>query len=270
MHPSLSINTLCFPPAPLARHIAIVGALGARGISPDLEQVSAIGAVAARKLFADAGLDIATLTHRAFAFARPEDTAVARDRLARTIDIAAEIGAGSITMTTGGRGDLTWPGAVQRFAEAVAPCAAKARVAGIALGIEPTSHLYADASIAHRLADCVEIAREAGISVMIDVFACWFDADIDAALKAAGPFTALVQVSDYFYGDRGLPCRAVPGDGAIPLASMIPAIISAGFRGYFDLEVIGPRLDAEGTERGLRRAGAYMAPLLEAAGLPGG
>ncbi len=269
MHPSLSINTLCFPAAPLARHVAIVAGLGARGISPDLQQVDAMGAAAARRLFGDAGLDIATLTHRAFAFSNPADAAVARDRLARTIDIAGEIGARSIIMTTGGRGDLAWPDACLRFAEAVAPGAAQARAAGIELGIEPTSHLYADASIAHRLADCVHIAREAGISVMIDVFACWFDADIDAALVAAGPLTALIQVSDYCYGDRGLPCRAVPGDGAIPLTSMIPAIVAAGFRGFFDLEIIGPRLDAEGAEQGLRRAAMFMGKLLEDAGLPG-
>jgi sugar phosphate isomerase/epimerase len=270
MHSSLSINTLCFLAAPLTQHVAQVAALGARGISPDLEQVEAIGAATARRLFADAGLDIATLTHRAFGYSSPAEMAAARERLARTIDLAAAIGAHSIIMTTGGRGGLSWGDAAQRFAEAVAPCAVQAQAAGISLGIEPTSHLYADVSIAHRLTDCVHIARQAGISVMIDLFACWCDADIDAALAEAGPATALVQVSDYFYGDRGLPCRAVPGDGAIPLASLIPAIMTAGFRGYFDLEIIGPRLHAEGAEQGLRRAGVFLGKLLEDAGLPGG
>jgi sugar phosphate isomerase/epimerase len=251
MHSSLSINTLCFPEAPLAQHVAAGSRIGARGISPDLEQVNAIGAAAARRLFGDAGLEIATLTHRAFAFSGPAEMVAARERLARTIDIAAEIGARSIIMTTGGRGDLPWRDAAQRFAEGVAPCAELAREAGISLGIEPTSHLYADVSIAHRLSDCLQIARTAGISVMIDLFACWFDADIDAALADGAASAALVQVSDYCYGDRGLPCRAVPGDGVIPLASMIPAIVTSGFRGYFDLEIIGPRLNAEGAEAGL-------------------
>jgi sugar phosphate isomerase/epimerase len=269
MHPHLSINTLCFPKSPLARHVAMVAGLGSHAISPDLQQVDAIGAAVARKLFGDAGLEIATLTHRAFAFSRPAEMVVARERLARSIDIAAEIGARSVIMTTGGRGNLPWYDAAQRFAEAVAPCAAQARNAEIKLGIEPTSHLYADASIAHRLADCVRIAQDAGISVMIDVFACWFDADIYAAIAEAGPLTALVQVSDYCYGDRGLPSRAVPGDGAIPLVNMVPAIVNAGFRGYFDLEIIGPRLDVEGAEQGLLRAAVYMGELLADSGLPG-
>jgi hypothetical protein len=89
------------------------------------------------------------------------------------------------------------------------------------------------------------------------------------AMVGALGATALVEVSDYCHGDRGLPCRAVPGDGVIPLARMVPAIMGAGFRGYFDLEIIGPRLNAEGAEQGLLRAGAYMNKLLEDAGRPG-
>ena len=166
----------------------------------------------------------------------------ARERLERSIEYAAAIGANNIVMTTGGRGGLNWGDAAKRFAEAIAPCAALARQAGIKLGIEPTSHLYADVSIAHRLSDCTALARLADISVVIDLFACWADADIDAAIAAAAPHTALVQVSDYVYGDRGLPCRAVPGDGALPLDPLLGAVAKSGFSGTYDLEIIGPRL----------------------------
>ena len=44
---------------------------------------------------------------------------------------------------------------------------------------------------------------------------------------------------------------------------MIPAIAATGFTGYYDLEVIGPRLAAEGTEAGLRRAAQFVGALLE-------
>ncbi len=268
MHRSISINTLCLAPAGLDSHVDAVARLGARGISPELEQVARLGATQTARLIRDAGLEVATLTHRAFAFATPAEAEDGRDRLDQTIDVAAEIGAQSIIMTTGGRGAMTWGEAADRFAEVMAPCAERARKAGIKLGIEQTSHLFADASIAHRLSDTVRIIRKAGISVIIDVFACWFDADIEEAIAEAGPLTALVQVSDYVYGDRGLPCRAVPGDGAIPLSRLIPAIVQAGFRGYFDLEIIGPRLQAEGQETGLHRAAQFLGNLLETAGLP--
>jgi sugar phosphate isomerase/epimerase len=265
MHPAISINTLCFPPAPLGRLADRVARLGARGISPDLEQVVAFGVSESAHAIRDAGLDIATLTHRAFGYATAAETATARDRLMRTIDIAGEIGAETVIMTTGGRGGLAWPQAAEAFAEAMAPCAEAARKAGVRLGIEPTSHLYSDVSIAHRLSDTATLGRMAGIGLMIDLFACWVDANIEAAIADAAPLTALVQVSDYVYGDRSLPCRAVPGDGAVPLDRLIPAIVRAGFTGRFDLEIIGPRLQVEGEDAGLCRAGDYIGKLLETA-----
>jgi sugar phosphate isomerase/epimerase len=262
MHPAISINTLSLPPVPLDILVERVVRIGARGISPDLDQVTAFGVAASARAFKDSGLKAATLTHRAFAFASPEEAAAARERLLRTIDVAAAIGAETITLTTGGCGALAWPEAAARFAEAMAPCAEAAGHAGIALGVEPTSHLYADVSIAHRLADTVILARRAGIGVTIDLFACWSDADIEAAIAEASPLIRLVQVSDYLYGDRALPCRAVPGDGAVPLERLLPAIVRAGFAGWFDLEIIGPRLQQEGEEPGLRRAAAAVGKIL--------
>lgn len=263
MHPQISINTLCLPAAPFGDHAEQVARLGARGISPVVAALVEFGVAATAQVVRDTGLDVATITHLAFGYATPEATTEARERLLRTIDIAAKIGGQSVIMTTGGRGELSWTEAAEAFAEAMAPCADTARKAGIKIGIEGTSHLYADVSIAHRLADTAKLARMAGISVMLDTFACWFDSDIEVAIAEAGPLIGLVQVSDYVYGDRGLPCRAVPGDGASRLDAMIPAIAATGFTGFYDLEVIGPRLVAEGAEAGLRRAAGFVGALLE-------
>lgn len=265
MHPAISINTLCLPLAPLGALAEHVARIGARGITPDLERVLDFGVSRSAQAIRAAGLEVATLTHRNFGFVTPGEIEAARERLFRSIDIAGELGTRTILMTTGGRGPLTWPQAAEAFAEAIAPCAEAARGAGIQLGIEPTSHLYSDVSIVHRLSDTVALARMAGIGVVIDLFPCWTDADIEDAIADAGPLIALVQIGDYVYGDRGLPCRAVPGDGAMPLDRLIPAIVLAGFTGWFDLEIIGPRLQAEGEDAGLRRAGEHIGKLLETA-----
>ncbi len=266
MHRAISINTLCLGLGRLDKHVAQVARLGASAIGLTLEEVVDYGAPAARKLLKDTGLEAATLTHRAFAYATAQDAATGRARLDRTISLAETINARTITMTSGGRGDLCWAEAAERFAFGIAPCAMRARDAGVRLALEPTSHLYADVSIAHRLTDAVSLVRRVGIGIGIDLFACWADADIEDAIAAAGPYTALVQVSDYVYGDRALPCRAVPGDGAVPLRRLISLILETGFRGYFDIEVIGPRLETEGVEPGLRRAGAVLTGLLQDCG----
>jgi len=270
MHRDVSINTLCLAPAPLAEHIEAIARLGAQAMSPVVDQVRELGVQQTDRQLREAGLEVATLSHMAFGFASPDETEAARARLDQTIEIAAGISAKTITMTTGGRGRLTWTEAAERFAEAVAPCGERAKAAGIKLGIEGTSHLYSDSSIAHRLSDTVRLAQMGSICPAVDVFACWFDSDIDQAISDAGPDISVIQVSDYVYGDRGLPCRAVPGDGAIPLHQIIPALVSSGFTGHYDLEIIGPRLEAEGREAGLRRAANYIGALLEKAGRPSG
>lgn len=250
----ISINTLCLEPASLAEHVTCIARIGAGAISPGLEQVESFGAGRAARLFRDANLSVAVLTHRAFGFVTEVEAKKQRDRLMATIDMAHTINTRAVCMTSGSRGELSWLEAAQRFTSEIAPCADYARSAGIALGIEPTSHLYADVSMAHRLSDTVSLARAANICVGIDLFACWVDADIEAAIAAAGPICSFVQVSDYVSGDRALPCRAVPGDGALPLDYLIGLILATGYRGPFDLEIIGPRLLAEGCEAGLGRA----------------
>jgi sugar phosphate isomerase/epimerase len=114
----------------------------------------------------------------------------------------------------------------------------------------------------HRLSDALRLAELAGIGVGMDIFACWVDADIEEAISAAAARCAFVQISDYVPGDRGLPCRAVPGDGAVPLARLLNLTLASGYKGNFDIEVIGPRLAPEGYESGLRRALSNVRALL--------
>jgi sugar phosphate isomerase/epimerase len=262
----ISINTLCLEPAPFEAHVEAVARLGGPAIGPEREEVETCGAAQAARALRDAGLRVALLTHRAFGFATPESAKIQRERLNQTIDLAHRIGAPAICMTTGGRGDLSWTAAAARFADEIGPCADYARAAGVRLGIEPTSHLYVDASLAHRLSDLVTLARAADISLGIDLFACWFDSDLEEAIAAAGPLCAFVQVSDYVLGDRGLPCRAVPGDGAVPLDRIVRLILDTGYKGPFDIEVIGPRLVDEGREQGLRRAMSRVAEAIQRGG----
>lgn len=263
MHPSISINTLSLAPASLPKRADSVARLGATAIGPTLHEIEECGAMKAARAIRDAGLKVSNLTHLAFGYATPEEMAAEQERLRRTIGVAADLNAGSILMTTGGRGALTWGEAAERFAHAMVPCAELAREARVRLAIEPISHLFADISIAHRLSDTTALARMAGISVIADLFACWVDSDLEWAIADAGDLLALVQVSDYVHGDRGLPCRAVPGDGEIPLERLIGQIAASGYAGYYDLELIGPRIESEGHVPGLLRAAAHVERILE-------
>src|SRR5204863_475492 len=93
----------------------------------------------------------------------------------------------------------------------------------------------------------LETARAIGaqrIGVCIDVFSCWTDRKLDDTIARAAPITSLVQLGDYTVTDRSLPNRTVPGEGSIPLERIIGWIHRAGYRGSYDLELIGPRIEA--------------------------
>lgn len=184
------------------------------------------------------------------------------DGLRRVIDAAAAVGARVVYMLTGGRGDRTWEQAAAGFCDAVRPCLDEAREAGVALAIENASGLYADIHIAHTLSDTIELAESAGLGICLDLFHCWTEAHLSALLDRALPRTELIQLSDYVLGDRALPARAVPGDGVIPLEAIVTQALSAGYRHGFDLELIGPRITAEGPLEASRRARTFAADML--------
>lgn len=205
------------------------------------------------KLVADGGYSVETVYH----------LFSSRDSLMSVIDAAAGVGARVVYMLTGGRGDLTWEDAAQRFRDAVSPCKAVARQAGVALAIENASSLYADMHIAHSLRDTIALAEMTGLDICIDLFHCWAEAGLPVLLERALPRTQAVQLSDYVLGDRALPARAVPGDGTVPIEPFLAAVLASGYRQHFDLELIGPRIEREGRLAAARRACAVVSAMLE-------
>lgn len=210
---------------------------------------------------AEGGPRIAGVTH-VFCrdLARVSEAELAATRAA--IDVAGALGAPCLYMLTGGRGALSWEQAAERFAELVAPCRDAARERGVNLLIENASALYADIHIAHTLADTIALAQRAGIGVCVDLFHCWAEGRLDERLQGAVAMIGLVQVSDYVLGDRALPARAVPGDGAIPLERIVGSLLAAGYAGTFDLELVGPRIAAQDRQVAFRRAAERVSDML--------
>jgi sugar phosphate isomerase/epimerase len=169
-------------------------------------------------------------------------------------------------MLTGGRGSLTWEEAADVFRQAIAPCVQQAKEAGIALAVENSAPLYAEIHIAHTLRDAATLAELAGVGVCMDFFACWTEAGLRESIRRAMPRCHLVQVCDYAYGDRSLPSRAVPGDGAIPVRGMLEWVLQAGYTGTFDIEVLGPRIELEGPVNAVRRTAEAVGGMLSSLG----
>jgi sugar phosphate isomerase/epimerase len=268
MHPQISVSSICFIGEPLndvVRHWDDVGARRVSLLSPDVlkNDLSAL-----RTALAERRLE--TVTHNFMrdlsVEPRQEHWQAARTTLTSLIHRVAELGGRSIYMLTGGFGKLTWEEAADRFSAAIAPCLPIADSAGVRLAIENTPPLYGDLHIAHSLRDAVKLAELAGIGVCIDLSTCWTESGLKESIERAVPRCAVVQVSDYVCGDRALPARAVPGDGAIQLERTIKWLLDAGYDGCFDLELIGPRIDKEGRVAAVRRAAQNVGEILSRLG----
>jgi sugar phosphate isomerase/epimerase len=268
MHDRVSVNSLAFMGSPLSEVAGYWHELQPHCISfigPHVDDPDA-----ARRVVDQGGYQVETVTHMLMSGQRldpnEETWAGPRSALSHAIGTAKSLGARSIYGLTGGHGTGTWEESAKIFARAIAPCVEEAREAGVELLIENAAILYADAHIAHNLSDLVTCAETAGIGVLIDIFGIWTEAGLEAKIERAVPICGLVQVSDYVLGDRSMPCRAVPGDGVIPLERIIDWILGAGYTGAFDLELIGPRIDREGRFEATRRAADNLSEILDALG----
>lgn len=190
------------------------------------------------------------------------DEGGAAAHLNEAIEAAARLGAPNIYIVTGARGTLDWEQAAARLGELIVPCRDLAATRGITLMVETANLLNADIHIAHTLDDTIRAAEIAGIGVTIDLGSCWFEGGLKAKFARAMPLTSLVQVSDYVLGDRSTPCRAVPGDGVVPLERRIGELLDLGYTGVFDIELTGPRIEAEGHRKAFTRAAENLSELL--------
>ena len=130
----------------------------------------------------------------------------------------------------------------------MAPVLAESAARGVPFAIEHTNSLRVDVGFVHTLADAIDLARRLGTGVCMEINACWAERDLAATVRAGVDTLRLVQVSDFAVGTLSTPNRLVPGDGDIPLARILGDVLDAGYAGCFDLELIGPAIDAEGYE----------------------
>ena len=247
MNPRISINGLCTGDAPLEHDVELARTLGVAQVCVPHWKLSDTPVTAS-----------AVLHPNAFTLDAPSNWPTQRLALLESVASAALIGAPRVYVTTGPAWRQPWEAAARAFGEAVGPVVAHAAMVGVRLAVEPTNPLRVDIGFVHSLRDALDLALACDLDVCVDLFACWYERDLRAALRRAAGRIALVQVSDYVPGTVDLPNRAVPGDGVIPLRSLLDAILEDGYEGAFDLELLGPRITAEGPPAALARAAAWL------------
>lgn len=207
----------------------------------------------------EAGIEPATIVCGSFALGEPDTWAATRATLHRLIDAVAADGSDCSIYSTPGRSTgERWEAVLERFVAAIGPSVEYARRAGVQLAFEPS--LRTDASFVNSLRDAVDVAAETGLGLVVDICNCWMERDLAGTIRRAAPYISLVQIGDAAIARPG--GRVHIGDGDLPVAQFIEEILATGYRGVFDLEVLGPAVEAEGYAVALRRGVPAAAELL--------
>ncbi len=188
-----------------------------------------------------------------------------QDRLLQAVDVARAFGA-CLVLTTGPAGDLEWDAAADALEAAIEPVRAAARAGGVVVTIEPTGPLRLDLSFVTTFRDGIDLADASSCRCAWRSTPASPSAISRARSQSAADVLAHVQVSDFVIGSLCTPDRAVPGDGDIPLGRILGAVLASGYPGAFELEMVGPRIEAEGYDErdpprgGLPRSAARRPP----------
>ena len=258
MHPRISVSAICTfdwlarrRPRVLGRHgITHVGVSVAKLEAHGWDDgVARIDAAIARACGSRTSSVSVRSTSR-----NPAQWGAQRERLLRVARAAVAVGAECLVFTTGPAAPLAVGGRRRRARAALAPVLAVARARGVPFAIEHTNSLRVDVGFVHTLRDVVDLARRLDTGVCMEINACWAERGLAATIRDGVDRIRLVQVSDFAVGTLSTPNRLVPGDGDIPLERILGDVLDAGYAGFFDLELIGPRIDDEGYDAAIPRA----------------
>jgi sugar phosphate isomerase/epimerase len=264
LHPRISLSAISTFKWSLDEDLAFYADAGITNVGVSVAKLERTGWDTGTRRVADAGLRVTNLIGLGpFHLDEPDRWGEQRDRLRRALDTAETVGAECVVFTTGPAGRLTWEDAADALAAALEPVLADAHGRGIPFALEHTNSLRADVGFVHTLRDVVDLARRLGTGVCMEVNACWAERALAETVAAAVDTFRLVQVSDFAVGTLSTPNRLVPGDGDIPLERILGQVLGAGYAGCFDLELIGPRIDAEGYAGAARRSIDRLGEMLQ-------
>ena len=263
MHPRISVSGLCFPELSATDAIEAIAGLGVVSASLTGAKVRESGTGAVIAAGRRHGVKIVTTTGAlGLDLSSGEASGASLRRARQDIDLAAAVGATVMYGLVGPRTADRWDACADAYVNAAGDLAGYAADRNVTLAIEPTSWLYADLTFIHTFHDATLVAPRAGMGICLDAFHVWTEAGLREEIGQHAGLIAHVQLSDMTPGARALPCRAVPGDGNVPLAAVVRWLLDAGYPGVFDCELNGPAIDREGHRAAAARAAGWLDKLL--------
>ena len=165
----------------------------------------------------------------------------------RVIEEATVLGAPVIILVCGpvlSDGFRAAEAAISRGIERMLPTA---RDADVTLAIEPFHPMFlAERSAITTLSQAnqlVEKFADPALGIALDTYHVWWDPTLTEELDRAKGRISILQVADWLVPTPEiLRSRGLPGDGVIPLRSLLGMVEATGFNGQIEVEVLNPTI----------------------------
>jgi sugar phosphate isomerase/epimerase len=205
-----------------------------------------------------AGLHVSSLCRGGFfTHADPQARAAAMADNRAAVTEAAALEADALVLVSGGLvpGSRDLALARRMIGDAIADLVPFAQQAGVRLGIEPMHPMFcADRCVISRLGEAVDLALQfpdETVGVVVDTYHVWWDSQLAADISRAAGRIVSYQLCDWILP---LPADALLGrghlgDGFIDFPLISAQVLSAGYRGYAEVEIFNQEIwDAPGDQ----------------------
>lgn len=183
---------------------------------------------------------------------------------------AATLGAPSLVVYSGSRAGHTFNHARRLIKDALVDLAPQAAELDVCLAIEPMHPgCAADFTFLTSVDDVLELLAAVGspkVKMVFDTYHLGHDSNVLSRIPELVPHVALVQLADARQPPRGEQNRCLLGQGSLPLQEVVSALTTAGYDGYYDVELLGEEIQGMDYHALLVHAKTAFDRLLRASG----
>ncbi|MEM8733979.1 MAG: sugar phosphate isomerase/epimerase family protein, partial [Planctomycetota bacterium] len=163
------------------------------------------------------------------------------------VQLAADIGAETVTVISGGRAGHTKGHANRLFRKALKELAEASQAVGVQIAVEPMHIGCAfDWSFVNSVPQCLDLISAIDNPNLGIVFDCYHVAQdentlvwLDSIIK----YVKLVQLGDAKHAPLGEQNRCLLGHGHVPLSDIVRVFQENGYGGFYEIEIVGQEVE---------------------------
>jgi sugar phosphate isomerase/epimerase len=266
----LSMNELTTYRWSFEEDVRRYAAAGYDGIGVWREKLADCGEQNALSLLAQTGLSVSLLSW-AGGFTG-SDGRTHLDAIEDGLDavrLAARLQAECLIVHSGARGGHTRNHVRRLFRDALERLLAAAEPLGVTIAIEPMHPgCGADWTFLKGLDEAlalIDACHSPRLKLALDAYHLGHDEAVLRRLEEIAPHVAVVQLGDARHIPCGEPSRCPLGEGILPLGRFVDTLLSAGFDGFFDIELVGEEIESADYGQLLSHSRQAFEELVEAA-----